>query len=141
MTRGGMGMGHTLRLTAECDGRQSTALVTLRSSADDAYRAGEDSKVLIDTDMQPAVVVFTTADGHALDIQQRRSDTAIPVGFRMQKSGRVSLTLSHDEGDVWSRWSLVDSRTGRRYPLSEGTTYVDLGTLGTHAGRFYLEKN
>ena len=141
MTRGGMGMGNTLRLTAECDGRQSTALVTLRSSADDAYRAGEDSKVLIDTDMQPAVVVFTTADGHALDIQQRRSDTAIPVGFRMQKSGRVSLTLSHDEGDVWSRWSLVDSRTGRRYPLSEGTTYVDLGTLGTHAGRFYLEKN
>ena len=141
MTRGGMGMGNTLRLTAECDGRQSTALVTLRSSADDAYRAGEDSKVLIDTDMQPAVVVFTTADGHALDIQQRRSDTAIPVGFRMQKSGRVSLTLSHDEGDVWSRWSLVDSRTGRRYPLSEGTTYVDLGTLGTHAGRFCLEKN
>lgn len=141
MTRGGMGMGNTLRLTAECDGRQSTALVTLRSSADDAYRAGEDSKVLIDTDMQPAVVVFTTADGHALDIQQRRSDTAIPVGFRMQKSGRVSLTLSHDEGDVWSRWSLVDSRTGRRYPLSEGTTYVDLGTQGTHAGRFCLEKN
>ena len=141
MPRGGMGMGNTLRLTAECDGRQSTALVTLRSSADDAYRAGEDSKVLIDTDMQPAVVVFTTADGHALDIQQRRSDTAIPVGFRMQKSGRVSLTLSHDEGDVWSRWSLVDSRTGRRYSLSEGTTYVDLGTLGTHAGRFYLEKN
>ncbi len=141
MTRGGMGMGNTLRLTAECDGCQSTALVTLRSSADDAYRAGEDSKVLIDADMQPAVVVFTTADGHALDIQQRRSDTAIPVGFRMQKSGRVSLTLSHDEGDVWSRWSLVDSRMGRRYPLSEGTTYVDLGTLGTHAGRFYLEKN
>lgn len=140
LTRGVASAGHTLRLVAGCNGVDSKALVSLSSSANDACRAGEDSKVLVDKEMKPAIVVFTVADGQALDIQQRRGSTEIPVGFRMEKPGRVTLTLSHDAGDDWSNWVLKDRRSGRRYALDHADTFVDLGTLDTHVGRFYLVK-
>ena len=132
--------GNTLRLTATCDSRSSTCLVRLSPSADDAYRMGEDSRLLIDTQAEPTVAVFTVADGRALDIQQRRSGTDIPVGLRMKQRGRVTLTLSHQKGDDWTGWTLVDRQTGRRYPLTDGYTYIELGTMGTTTDRLYLTK-
>ena len=132
--------GHTLRLTATCDSRSSSCLVRLSPSADDAYRTGEDSRLLIDTQAEPTVAVFTVADGRALDIQQRRSSTDIPVGLRMKQRGRVTLTLSHQKGDDWTGWTLVDRQTGRRYPLADGYTHIDLGTTDTATGRLYLTK-
>ena len=130
---------NTLRLTATCNGRSSSCLVRLQPTANDGYLGGEDSRLLIDGDMPPTVAVFTTADGLALDIQQRSSREDIPVGFRLPKAGHVTLALSHQAGDDWSQWTLVDSRTGQRYPLEDGYTHIDLGTLDTCAGRFYLE--
>ena len=131
---------NTLRLIATCDSRNTSCLVRLSPSADDAYRTGEDSRLLIDTQAEPTVAVFTVADGKALDIQQRRSDTDIPVGLRMKRRGRVTLTLSHRAGDDWTGWTLVDRQTGRRYPLTDGYTYIDLGTTGTTTNRLYLTK-
>lgn len=130
---------NTLRLTATCNGRSSSCLVRLHPTANDGYLGGEDSRLLIDGDMPPTVAVFTTADGLALDIQQRSSREDIPVSFRLPKAGHVTLALSHQAGDDWSQWTLVDSRTGQRYPLEDGYTHIDLGTLDTCAGRFYLE--
>lgn len=132
--------GNTLRLTATCDSHSSTCLVRLSPSADDAYRMGEDSRLLIDTQAEPTVAVFTVADERALDIQQRRSGTDIPVGLRMKQRGRVTLTLSHQKGDDWTGWTLVDRQTGRRYPLADGYTHIDLGTTDTATGRLYLTK-
>ena len=132
--------GNTLRLTATCDSRSSTCLVRLSPSADDAYRTGEDSRLLIDTQAEPTVAVFTVADERALDIQQRSSRTDIPVGLRMKQRGRVTLTLSHQKGDDWTGWTLVDRQTGRRYPLADGYTHIDLGTTDTATGRLYLTK-
>ena len=134
------GNRNTLRLTATCDSRNTSCLVRLSPSADDAYRTGEDSRLLIDTQAEPTVAVFTVADGKALDIQQRRSGTDIPVGLRMKRQGRVTLTLSHRTGDDWTGWTLVDRQTGRRYPLTDGYTYIDLGTTGTTTNRLYLTK-
>ena len=58
----------------------------------------------------------------------------------MKQRGRVTLTLSHQKGDDWTGWTLVDRQTGRRYPLADGYTHIDLGTTDTATGRLYLTK-
>lgn len=131
--------GHnSLRLTATCGGHSSSCLVRISASAADAYRTGEDTKLLVDADMQPAVTVFTTADGQALSIQQRRGGTKIPVGLHLKQKAKVTLALAHAAGDAWSDWVLLDCLTGRRYPLSGSFTYLDLGLVDTQSGRLCL---
>lgn len=134
--------GHqTLRLSAYYEGTSADCLVRIQTNASDGYLADEDSKLLIDNEVAPLISVFTEADGKALDIQQFSSRKEIPVGFSLKGSGRVLLTLSHASGSKWDGWELIDSQTGRRYPLSEPETLVDLGEITTHAGRFCLVKD
>lgn len=134
--------GHqTLRLSAYYEGTSADCLVRIQTNASDGYLADEDSKLLIDNEVAPLISVFTEADGKALDIQQFGSRTEIPVGFSLKGSGRVLLTLSHASGSKWDGWELIDSQTGRRYPLSEPETLVDLGEITIHAGRFCLVKD
>lgn len=134
--------GHqTLRLSAYYEGTFADCLVRIQTNASDGYLADEDSKLLIDNEVAPLVSVFTEADGKALDIQQFGSRTEIPLGFSLKGSGRVLLTLSHASGSKWDGWELIDRQTGRRYPLSEPETLVDLGEITTHAGRFCLVKD
>lgn len=132
---------NALRLTATCGGRSSSCMVRLSPSADDAFRTGEDLRLLLDADMLPTVAVFTTADGQALEIQRRRGGTEIPVGLRLKQKAKVTLTLTHAAGDDWSGWTLVDRVSGSRYPLDEDFTYVDLGVVDTQVGRLCLMKN
>ena len=132
---------HTLRLSAYCEGTSADCLVRIRPTASDSYRPGEDSKLLIDNEVVPQISVFTEADGKALDIQQIRNRTEIPVGFSLKRNGRVSLTLSHAADSEWNNWVLVDKQTGKHYPLDKTDTWVDLGDISTHAGRFCLMKN
>lgn len=131
----------TLRLSAYYEGTSADCLVRIQTNASDGYLADEDSKLLIDNEVAPLISVFTEADGKALDIQQFSSRKEIPVGFSLKGSGRVLLTLSHASGSKWDGWELIDSQTGRRYPLSEPETLVDLGEITTHAGRFCLVKD
>lgn len=134
--------GHqTLRLSAYYEGTSADCLVRIQTNASDGYLADEDSKLLIDNEVAPLISVFTEADGKALDIQQFSSRKEIPVGFSLKGSGRVLLTLSHASGSKWDGWELIDRQTGRRYPLSEPETLVDLGKITTHAGRFCLVKD
>ena len=134
--------GHqTLRLSAYYEGTSADCLVRIQTNASNGYLADEDSKLLIDNEVAPLISVFTEADGKALDIQQFGSRTEIPVGFSLKGSGRVLLTLSHASGSKWDGWELIDRQTGRRYPLSESETLVDLGEITTHAGRFCLVKD
>lgn len=134
--------GHqTLRLSAYYEGTSADCLVRIQTNASDGYLADEDSKLLIDNEVAPLISVFTEADGKALDIQQFGSRTEIPLGFSLKGSGRVLLTLSHASGSKWDGWELIDRQTGRRYPLSEPETLVDLGEITTHAGRFCLVKD
>lgn len=131
----------TLRLSAYYEDTSADCLVRIQTNASDGYLADEDSKLLIDNEVAPLISVFTEADGKALDIQQFSSRKEIPVGFSLKGSGRVLLTLSHASGSKWDGWELIDRQTGRRYPLSEPETLVDLGEITTHAGRFCLVKD
>ena len=103
---------------------------------------GEDTELLLDNEVPPAIAVFSVASGKALDIQQlNASARRIPLGFSLKKAGRVTLSLSHIVGDNWSKWALVDTETGKRNSLAQQyEVTLDAGILQTHAGRFYLEK-
>lgn len=125
-----------LRLTAGAN-RQSVSCVVLQSaSASDGYSSGEDVTLLVESEEQPEVAVFTVAGGKALSIQRMASATRIPVGFFVKESCDVRLSFEA-KGTAWNGWILVDSRTGQHYPLTESITLRDVSTEST---RFYLEK-
>lgn len=131
-----------LGITATSGEVSANALLILNPHASAAYVAGEDAELLLDNEVPPEIAVFSVANEKALDIQQTNNQAGrIPLGFSLKKSGHVTFILSHQLGDGWEAWTLVDTQTGRRYPLTEYAVKVDAGIIGTHAGRFYLEKN
>lgn len=131
----------TLLLSATAGNITSGCLIRLSSSARDGFRAGEDSELLMDNEVSPIIAVFSISDEKALDIQQLNNAVQIPLGFSLRNPARVTLKLSHDSGNAWKNWSLVDTQTGKRTSLSASETTLDLGILSTHVGRFYLMKN
>lgn len=132
-----------LSITATSGGTSATALLIIKSKASAAYVPDEDTELLLDNEVPPAIAVFSVASGKALDIQQlNASARRIPLGFSLKKAGRVTLSLSHIVGDNWSKWALVDTETGKRNSLAQQyEVTLDAGILQTHAGRFYLEKS
>mgnify|MGYP001306670663 FL=1 len=132
-----------LSVTATSAGSSATALLIIKPGASAAYVPGEDTELLLDNEVPPAIAVFSAANGKALDIQQlNMSARRIPLGVSLKKAGRVTLSLSHIVGDNWSKWTLVDTESGKRYPLAQQyEVTIDVGILQTHAGRFCLEKN
>ena len=131
----------TLLLSATAGNITSGCLIRLSSSARNGFRAGEDSELLMDNEVSPIIAVFSISDEKALDIQQLNNAVQIPLGFSLRNPARVTLKLSHDSGNAWKNWSLVDTQTGKRTSLSASETTLDLGILSTHVGRFYLMKN
>ena len=131
----------TLILTASIGNVFSQSLLCLHSSASAAYRPTEDSELLLDNEVPPAIAVFSIADEKALDIQQLNNAERIPLGFSLYNPARVTLRVSHGSGDAWKSWTLVDVQTGKRIPLSTADITLDIGILSTHVGRFYLERN
>lgn len=95
----------------------------------------------MDNEIPPKIAVFSIADEKALDIQQLNDATRIPLGFSLYNPARVTLKLSHGNSDAWKSWSLIDTQTGKRTPLSASEITLDIGILSTNVGRFYLEKN
>lgn len=130
-----------LRITAYSQGTHASCVVFIRPHAADGYLDGEDSRILLDNEVQPVVAVFTEADGQALDIQQLSSRMEIPLGFSLKNQGNVFLKLNHASGSNWDGWMLVDKQTGQRWSLEGGYTQVDLGTTTSHAGRFCLVRS
>lgn len=124
-----------LRLTATSRGRSASCVVVPSSVASDDYDAREDATLLVGSEEGSGVAVYTVAGGKALSIQRMNRLKRIPVGFYLKEEGSVSLSFD-PQGDAWQGWTLVDSQTGKRYPLD---SEISLGTVKSGAGRFYLE--
>lgn len=77
-------------LSASASGQRSSAMLRFSASASDYYHEGEDADILIDDEVPPAIAIFTVADSHALDIQQRASGGDIPIGFVLPKADEVT---------------------------------------------------
>ena len=125
-----------LYLSASASGQRSSAMLRFSASASDYYHEGEDADILIDDEVPPAVAVFTVADSHALDIQQRASGGDIPIGFVLPKSDEVTLCI--DVPEEYAGWVLNDLETGKNYALRSGTNELELGRMLTNIGRFSL---
>lgn len=125
-----------LYLSASASGQRSSAMLRFSASASDYYHEGEDADILIDDEVPPAVAVFTVADSHALDIQQRASGGDIPIGFVLPKADEVTLRI--DVPEEYAGWVLNDLETGKNYALRSGTNELELGRMLTNIGRFSL---
>lgn len=127
-----------IRITATDGVLESRCLLLKRPGTTDAYRAGEDTEVLIDPATAPGVVVFTVADDKALDIQQFQTAKRIPLGFVVKEEVTgTTLKFSFAEKE-WNGWVLKDTETGKSYDLKAGSVFV--GNLKSNVGRLYLEK-
>ena len=123
-------------LNARRDNQISSCVVLQSVSAQDGYRSGEDAFLLIESEAEPEVAVYTAADGEALSIQCVHSASRIPVGFFIKSQGRVELSFQ-TQGNDWDGWCFVDTQTGKRYSLTDNITLDD---VASGSGRFYLEK-
>lgn len=123
-------------LSASASGQRSSAMLRFSASASDYYHEGEDADILIDDEVPPAIAVFTVADSHALDIQQRASGRDIPIGFVLPKADEVTLRI--DVPEEYAGWVLNDLETGKNYALRSGTNELELGRMLTNIGRFSL---
>lgn len=125
-----------LYLSASASGQRSSAMLRFSASASNYYHEGEDADILIDDEVPPAIAVFTVADCHALDIQQRASGGDIPIGFVLPKADEVTLRI--DVPEKYAGWVLNDLETGKNYALHSGTNELELGRMLTNIGRFSL---
>ncbi len=127
-----------LYLTAATSQAESNALLRFNPASDTNYKVGEDAEILIDNEVRPTIALFSIANGKALDIQQFPNATEIQLGFYLRIPADVSLSIRKDIGLQWSGWSLFDAEKNKRYPLDDLETPIDLGTLSTNIGRFFL---
>ena len=129
---------NTIIINADVLSSTASALIRFSASASDNYREREDAEILIENETPPAVVIFTTAEDRALDIQQRANGGEIPLGMYLPKPEDVTLRIAVP--DEYSGWVVEDVETNRRYPLMPGEeTEIHVGRLTTNVGRFYLK--
>ncbi|WP_455632147.1 hypothetical protein [Parabacteroides sp.] len=127
-----------LYLTATTSQAVSNALLRFNPASDNKYVAGEDAELLIDNEIRPAIAIFSVANGKALDIQQLQNATEIQLGFYLRIPAEVSISVHKALGGEWTGWSLFDVEKNKRYSLDNPDIKIDLGTLSTNIGRFYL---
>lgn len=128
---------NVIRLNALVENMEAGASLYFSSKANDNYRRGEDSELLMDGDVKPDVAVFTALDGQALDIQQRVNGGEIPVGIYLLRPQEVTFSVVIPKG--YDGWALVDGLENRVYPLLAGQrNEIPLGRMTTNVGRFYL---
>lgn len=128
---------NVIRLNALVENMEAGASLYFSPKANDYYRRGEDSELLMDGDVKPDVAVFTTLDGQALDIQQRVNGGEIPVGIYLSHPQEVTFSVVIPKG--YDGWTLVDGLENRVYPLLAGQrNEIPLGRMTTNVGRFYL---
>lgn len=125
-------------LTATTSQAVSNALLRFNPASDNKYVAGEDAELLIDNEIRPTIAIFSVANGKALDIQQLQNATEIQLGFYLRIPAEVSLSVRKALGGEWTGWSLFDVEKNKRYSLDNPDMKIDLGTLSTNIGRFYL---
>lgn len=129
-----------LRISASAGGTVSKCLVRIDGKADAGVRLGEDTRLLVEGVTRPAAVVYTVADGTALDIQQvPASVDRIPLGFYLKQEGTdVTLTFEGADSKAWQGYYLVDSRSGKRTAIQTGR--VILRNVQSGNGMYYLER-
>ncbi|MCD8387946.1 MAG: hypothetical protein LUD17_13845 [Bacteroidales bacterium] len=122
----------SMRIVARKNGISSKCLVAFGGK--DEYHPREDIKLLLDGDVTPQIAVFTVGEDKSLSIQHINAAKKIPLGIYVESAGSVELSFS-TQNSAWQQWWLVDSLTGREYPLQGSVALDDVSTCDD---RFYL---
>lgn len=129
---------HLIRLSASTGKNRAEALIYFTDEASECYREHEDAEILLEQGMNSSIALFSIAEQHALDVEQRDKGGEIPLGLCLAKPEKVILKITVPAG--YPDWLLTDSQTKRVYPLFSGkTNEIELGHLTTNIGRFYLK--
>ena len=123
-----------VRVTAQSEGGQSTAVVTFSESADNDF-AAEDAQLLRDESLTGADLpyVYTVAGTTAAAVNRVRDLAQIPLGVFAAEGKSVMLTFTGL--DATERAALYDAELQSERPLHEGD---QLSLTGSSHGRYFL---
>lgn len=128
-----------LRIAATATSVTHTVLLRNQRGASNAYKPGEDSEILFDSNVKPIVSVFTIADSRALDVQIFESRNSIPIGIHVESPIVVRLKIS-GSGSYWNNWILKDKLRNVTYSMEQLSVGVNVGMVSTSIDRFELIK-
>lgn len=123
-----------VRVTAQSEGGQSTAVVTFSEQADNGF-AAEDAQLLRDESLMGAdqPYVYTVAGTMAAAVNRVRDLAQIPLGVFAAEGKPVMLTFTGL--DATERAALYDAELQSERPLHEGD---QLSLTGSSHGRYFL---
>lgn len=123
-----------IRLTAERDGKTSTALIVFNDNADDGYAEGEDCEALVDDNLSAYPFVYTSAGATAQTINVRKTLQMIPVGIISSDDSATTLhfDLSESSRDTFY---LYDRQDDTYTTIFDGT---DVTMSGNNSGRYFI---
>lgn len=128
---GRMNSSSVMRITADVDGMEASALLALCDGADAGYKDSEDAVLLLSSDAE-IPLPYTIAGNRALSLNATPSVEGTEVGLAANEAGRhVSLRFSN----VPENLALYDALSGEFFPLSEDTSYEADGNI---AARLYI---
>lgn len=124
-----------VRVTAQSEGGQSTAVVTFSEQADNDFAAAEDAQLLRDESLMGAdqPYVYTVAGTMAAAVNRVRDLAQIPLGVFAAEGKPVMLTFTGL--DATERAALYDAELQSERPLHEGD---QLSLTGSSHGRYFL---
>lgn len=124
-----------VRVTAQSEGGQSTAVVTFSEQADNGFAAAEDAQLLRDESLMGAdqPYVYTVAGTMAAAVNRVRDLAQIPLGVFAAEGKSVMLTFTGL--DATERAALYDAELQSERPLHEGD---QLSLTGSSHGRYFL---
>lgn len=127
----------TLTITAERGETRSVAKLLTSDKADNGYRASEDAVVLLDSELD-AAMVYTVSGSRAAQVNAMKEISNVGLGVYNENDDEATVTIS-GLSRMASPLYLYDARTRQSVELS-GDSYTMQITGDSH-GRYYLRNS
>ena len=123
-----------LVMTAQGEGKKSTALVRLDTEADEDFQDREDVETLYDSNLTDVPTLYTIAGDQAVSVNSLPAIGAVPLGIVCATDTQAEVTFS-GVSDIPGELYLYDRETGSSTLLSDS---VKLHLQANAHGRYFL---
>lgn len=127
----------TLTITAERGETKSVAKLVTSDTADNGYEASEDAVVLLDSELD-AAMVYTVSGSRAAQVNAMKEISNVGLGLYNENDDEATVTIS-GLSQMASPLYLYDAQTRKSVELS-GDSYTMQITGDSH-GRYYLRNS
>lgn len=127
----------TLTITAERGEMKSVAKLVTSDTADNGYEASEDAVVLLDSELD-AAMVYTVSGSRAAQVNAMKEISNVGLGIYNENDDEATVTIS-GLSQMASPLYLYDAQTRKSVELS-GDSYTMQITGDSH-GRYYLRNS